>query len=91
MSLKEERAKMGHFDFIYPRHRYCGQWKPEELIFDANLQEFSHRVNYISNLETNGKLSPQEAYQQIKLLWNQLKTSKEQLGIGQSTGDEGQD
>ena len=82
---------MRHFDFIYPRHRYSGQWKPEELIFDANLQEFAHRVSYISNLETNGKLSPQEAYQQIKLLWKQLKTSKEQLGIGQSTGDEGQD
>ena len=80
---------MKHCDFIYPRHRYYGQWKPQELLFNANLQEFSYRVNYISNLQTNGKLSPLEAYQQIKFLWKQLKKSKEQLGIGESTCNEG--
>ena len=69
-------------DFLYPRSRYRGQVKPENLIFDANLQEFSQRVGYISNLETGGKLSPEESYQQIKVLWKQLKRSKKALGIG---------
>lgn len=69
-------------DFLYPRSRYRGQVKPENLIFDANLQEFAQRVGYISNLETGGKLSPEESYQQIKVLWKQLKRSKKALGIG---------
>lgn len=35
-------------------------------------------------LETSGKLAPEEAYQQIKALWKQLKRSKKELGIGQN-------
>lgn len=55
-----------------------GQWYHKHLAFNANLQEFAQRTTYISNLETNGKLSPEEAYQQIKRLWKQLKRSKKQ-------------
>ena len=69
--------------FIYPRSRYYGQVKPENLVFNANLQEFAQRVSYICNLETGGKLSPEESYEQIKALWNQLKRSKKQLRIGE--------
>lgn len=69
-------------EFVYPRSRYHGQVKPENLVFDANLQEFSQRVGIISALETGGKVSPQEAYEQIGALWQQLTRSKEQLGIG---------
>jgi len=69
-------------DFLYPRGRYHGHFKPENLAFDANLQEFAQRISYICALQTNGKLSPEEAYRQIKALWKQLKTSKKQLGIG---------
>ncbi len=80
---------MDRSDFIYPRSRYHGQWKPENLAFDANLQEFSQKVNYICNLEINGKLPPYEAYKKIKSLWKQLKRSKKQLGIIEpSSGDE---
>ncbi|TVP65506.1 MAG: hypothetical protein EA343_03460 [Nodularia sp. (in: Bacteria)] len=68
-------------DFIYPRSRYYGQFQPEHLVFNANLQEFSQRVGYISNLETSGKLTPQQAYKRIKTLWKQLKRSKKQLSI----------
>ena len=71
-------------DFLYPRSRYYGEVKPENLVFDANLQEFAQRVNYICNLETGGKLPPESAYQQIKELWKQLKQSHEQLGIGEN-------
>lgn len=69
-------------DFLYPRHRYRGQVKPENMVFNANLQEFSQRVSIICGLETNGKLSPEESYREIKALWKQLKHSKKQLGIG---------
>ena len=36
------------------------------------LQEFAQRVSFIANLETGGKLSPEESYQQIQALWKQL-------------------
>ena len=66
-------------DFLYPRHKYCGQFKPEYLVFNSNLQEFSQRVSYICSLQTAGKLSPEDAYTQIKMLWKQLKTAKKQI------------
>lgn len=66
-------------EFLYPRSRYYGQVKPENLIFNANLQEFAHKVGYITALETSGKTSPHEAYKQIKGLWKQLKRSKKAL------------
>jgi len=40
-------------------------------------------VSYICNLETGGKLPPEEAYKQIKLLWKELKQSKKELKIGE--------
>jgi hypothetical protein len=69
-------------NFIYAQSRYHGKVKPEYLAFDANLQEFARKVGYISALETAGKLSPEEAYKQIQMLWKQLKHSKKELGIG---------
>lgn len=68
--------------FLNPRGRYRGEVKPENLVFNANLQEFAQRVSYLCNLETNGKLETEEAYQQIKDLWLQLQQAKEQLGVG---------
>lgn len=71
-------------EFLHPRSRYHGSVKPENLVFNANLQEFAQRVSYISNLETNGKLSPEDSYQAIHSLWKQLKRTKKQLKIGRS-------
>ncbi|MDJ0707706.1 MAG: hypothetical protein QNJ46_30890 [Leptolyngbyaceae cyanobacterium MO_188.B28] len=73
---------MDKSDFLYPRSRYYGQVKPENLVFNSNLQEFAQRVGYICNLQTAGKLSPEESYEQIKSLWKQLKRSKKSLKIG---------
>lgn len=70
-------------DFIYPRHPYHGEVKPENLVFNSNLQEFAQKISYICNLETGGKLPPEKAYKQIKSLWKELKRSKKELGIGQ--------
>ena len=72
------------FDFLYPRSRYHGQVKPENLVFNSNLQEFAQQITYICNLETSGKLPPEEAYSRIKSLWKQLKQTKKQLAIGQN-------
>ena len=62
-------------NFLYHRYQYQGKFKPENLVFNANLQEFSQRVGYICALETRGKLSPQESYEQIEALWEQLTKS----------------
>lgn len=74
-------------DFIYHRNRYHGNFQPINLAFNANLQEFAQKIGYISSLETAGKLTPEEAYGQIKALWKELKNSKKQLGIGQNPAD----
>lgn len=70
--------------FLYPNGRYRGEVKPENLVFNANLQEFSQRISFICGLESNGKLSPEESYQEIRTLWKQLKRTKKQLGIGEN-------
>ncbi|AFY33266.1 hypothetical protein [Calothrix sp. PCC 7507] len=68
-------------DFLYPRSSYYGQFQPEYLVFNANLQFFSQRVSYICNLQTGGKISPEEAYKQIHILWKQLKSARKELEI----------
>ncbi|MEB3339739.1 hypothetical protein [Okeania sp.] len=75
-------------DFLYPRSRYRGDFTPENLVFNANLQEFAQRVSFICGLETGGKITAAEAYEQVKELWQKLKKSKENLGIGENSGDD---
>jgi hypothetical protein len=65
--------------FINPISRYRGEFSPENIAFDANLQEFTNRISIICALETGGKISPIEAYQQIKDLWTELDNSKKNL------------
>ena len=77
-----QESDNGKNNFLYPKGNYYGEItpnKPENLVFHANLHELAHKVAYICNLETNGKISTQEAYDRIKQLWHQLKTSKKQL------------
>jgi hypothetical protein len=66
-------------DFIYPYRSYHGKETLPDIIFDANLQEFSDRVAIICALENGGKISPEEAYKQIKELWKEMKASKKNL------------
>ncbi|MBE9068280.1 hypothetical protein IQ260_16635 [Leptolyngbya cf. ectocarpi LEGE 11479] len=65
--------------FITPRAPYHGEFTPERLVFNANLQEFANRVSLICNLETGGKIASEDAYKQIKQLWKALKSSKKSL------------
>jgi hypothetical protein len=69
----------GKDDFLYPTGRYYGEFSPQKLLFDANLQEFSHRVTIICALENGGKLPPLDAYNQIKALWQKLSNSRDNL------------
>ncbi|WP_295622113.1 hypothetical protein [Chamaesiphon sp. GL140_3_metabinner_50] len=75
--------------FIYNNNRYNGDFTPQHLVFNSNLQEFTQRVSFICSLETAGKLTPEESYQQIKALWKGLKRSKKQLGIGEQVSNDG--
>jgi hypothetical protein len=74
-----DRAREAREQFLFPRSKYYGEFTPQNLAFNANLQEFARRVEFICSLETNGKLAPSEAYNQIKNLWKALKTSKTEL------------
>lgn len=65
--------------FLMPKSSYWGEVNLSNLTFNSNLQEFAQRVSLICNLETGGKIPPGEAYNQIKLLWKQLKKSKKNL------------
>ena len=78
MKDKNNREKTKN-NFLYPSQSYHGKFNPNKLVFNANLQEFARKVTYISSLETSGKISPEEAYNQIKFLWQKLEQSKENL------------
>ena len=65
--------------FLNPKSKFYGDFSPENLAFDANLQEFANRVSIICSLETGGKITSLEAYEQIKDLWKQVKASKKNL------------
>jgi len=67
--------------FIYARFTYRGEFTPEKLVFNANLQEFAQRIGIICGLETGGKITSEEAYREIKKLWKALKESWKNLGF----------
>jgi hypothetical protein len=66
-------------NFLHPRGNYHGDFTPEKLAFNANLQEFASRVSILCGLETGGKISADEAYQEIKDLWEEFEYSKTEL------------
>ncbi|WP_055074498.1 hypothetical protein [Pseudanabaena sp. 'Roaring Creek'] len=65
--------------FLNPIFGYRGEFTPENLAFNANLQEFANRISLICALETGGKIPPMEAYKQIKDLWAELDQSRKNL------------
>jgi hypothetical protein len=54
-------------------------WTPQRLAFHQNLESFAERVGLIVALQSNGKLSQEQAYAEIRSIWNQLKDSKSTL------------
>jgi hypothetical protein len=59
---------MSDRDFLCPHARYRGGIEPENLVFNPNLHEFSQGVSYICNLETAGKITSEQAYQNMSTL-----------------------
>jgi len=45
-------------------------------MFHQNLESFADRVGLIVGLQSNGKISQEEAYTEIRKIWKNLKESK---------------
>lgn len=54
-------------------------WTPERLAFHQNLETFAERIGLIVGLQSNGKLTQEQAYAQISDIWKELKQSKKGL------------
>jgi hypothetical protein len=51
----------------------------EELsVFERSLARFGDKVGLIAGLEIADKISPEEAYQQIRILYKELKSLRKQ-------------
>ena len=54
-------------------------WTPSSLVFHQNLESFAERVGLIVGLQSNGKLSQEKAFAQIRKIWKKLSESKKDL------------
>lgn len=50
----------------------------ELSVFERTLARFGDKVGLIASLEISDKISPEEAYQQIKILYKELKFLRKQ-------------
>lgn len=56
---------------------YRGEdWSPGRLVFHQNLESFADRVGLIVALQSNGKITQEKAYTEIRKIWKELKESK---------------
>ncbi|MGF1600750.1 MAG: hypothetical protein ACFCU8_01810 [Thermosynechococcaceae cyanobacterium] len=69
-------------EFLYPHRRYQGLADPERT-FNEKLEDFAQQVSFTCNLETGGKLSPEDAFERLGHLWHDLRVSRDEL-IGRS-------
>ncbi|MDJ0531401.1 MAG: hypothetical protein QNJ70_02705 [Xenococcaceae cyanobacterium MO_207.B15] len=74
-----EESKHIKEEFLYPIGNYYGDFTPENLVFNANLQLFAQQVSYLCSLEANGKITPKDTYEEIKKFWKQLRRSSKEL------------
>lgn len=65
--------------FLNPLASYRGESTLTEYMFNANLQEFANKVDLLCALQTGGKISADDAYDEIRKLWKELKLSKQNL------------
>ena len=54
-------------------------WSPERLAFHQNLETFADRIGLIVGLQANGKIGQEQAFEEIRQLWSQLKASSKEL------------
>ncbi len=48
-------------------------------MFHQNLESFAERVGLIVGLQSNGKITQENAYAEIRRIWNDLRDSKKSL------------
>jgi hypothetical protein len=48
-------------------------------MFHQNLESFAERVGLVVALQSNGKVSQEQAYAEIRRIWKDLKDSKDSL------------
>ena len=70
-----------------PHSPYRGpDWTPQRLMFHQNLESFAERVGLVVGLQSNGKVSQEQAYTEIRRIWKDLKDSKDVLLKSQQEG-----
>jgi len=70
-----------------PHSPYRGpDWTPQRLMFHQNLESFAERVGLVVGLQSNGKVSQEQAYAEIRRIWKDLKDSKDVLLKSQKEG-----
>ena len=57
--------------FLDLHNPYDGEFTPENLVFNTNLQQLGQRISYWCDLETDGKITPEGAYEKIRRLCKQ--------------------
>ena len=57
----------------------AGDWTHKRLMFHQNLESFAERVGLLVGLQSNGKVSQEQAYAEIRRMWKELKDSKSNL------------
>lgn len=50
----------------------------ELTVFERALARFGDKVGFIAGLEIADKISPEDAYQQIKILYKELKSLRKE-------------
>jgi hypothetical protein len=48
-------------------------------MFHQNLESFAERVGLVVGLQSNGKVTQEQAYAEIRRIWKELKDSKDVL------------
>ncbi len=71
---------MTNLSSFYSGSRYRGNGKPENILFNANLQEFAQKVDFIVGLQTGGKTFTRRILCTNRNLVG--KTSREQTTFG---------
>jgi len=55
--------------FLHSRSPYYGRPDADAVEVNQHLQDFAQQVGYVCNLHTGGRLSSQEAFEQLERLW----------------------
>ncbi|MCH9714119.1 MAG: hypothetical protein K0U63_06175 [Cyanobacteria bacterium] len=57
----------------------ASDWTPQRLVFHQNLESFAERVGLLVGLQSNGKVTQEQAYAEIRKLWKDLKGTRGNL------------